>query len=169
MYVYILLCMGVSLPMLEMESIIINKQSHTFLSNFGNNYTRNDANRNRLCLIQYNYFKKSDSIVCDIMVILYVNYNGVCSKMILICSSVVMVTFVPVLADEDFLNDLNGTELVFQEGDTRQCVDIQILDDLFLEMEECFFVDLVSSISRVPINTTKVLIEDDEGGMLTAG
>lgn len=56
-------------------------------------------------------------------------------------------------------------ELVFQAGDERQCVEIVILDDNLLEpIPECFFVDLVSNVSSVDVNTTKIFISDDEGG-----
>lgn len=59
-------------------------------------------------------------------------------------------------------SDPGVLQLVFMPGDTRQCVQIDILDDLLLEFDEDFFVDLVLSED---VSTTRVVIEDDEGGM----
>ena len=44
------------------------------------------------------------------------------------------------------------------------CVSITILDDDLLESVECFFVDLVPDIEGLETSTTKIQINDDEGG-----
>ena len=67
---------------------------------------------------------------------------------------------------EDFVDD-SGIVLEFQPGDTIQCINITILDDAFLEFEECFYVDLVSDIAGFETSTTKIVINDDEGGVLS--
>lgn len=44
------------------------------------------------------------------------------------------------------------------------CIQIEILDDNMLESLECFYVDLVSLVEGIDTSTTKILINDDEGG-----
>lgn len=70
------------------------------------------------------------------------------------------------LADVDFNDPDVVQEVVFQAGDSRQCIEIEILDDSLFELEECFYVNLVSEIPGVEVSTTKIFIDDDEGGML---
>ena len=53
--------------------------------------------------------------------------------------------------------------LQFREGDSRMCVQIEIVDDSILEPEEYFFADLVSPIDGVETSTTRIQINDDEG------
>lgn len=66
---------------------------------------------------------------------------------------------------------MSGIYLVFQEGDTLQCVTIEIVDNELLEFDETFFVDLVADPEGpyVPVETTNITIIDDDGGMLMAG
>ena len=68
-----------------------------------------------------------------------------------------------IAADEDYV-DQSGQVLQFEAGDSRMCTLISILDDNLLESAECFFLDLVSNIDGIPISSTKVQINDDEGG-----
>ena len=62
---------GISYPFSYIKNnYMINRQSHTFSSNLGNNCTRNKENHTRLRLVQFYYclvqlFPKSDSNVCD--------------------------------------------------------------------------------------------------------
>lgn len=53
-------------------------------------------------------------------------------------------------------------ELMFSPGDTRQCIQIQILNDSLLEFSEYFFVDLI--LGEVVVSTTRIVIQDDESG-----
>lgn len=53
---------------------------------------------------------------------------------------------------------------MFLPGEVRQCIQIDILDDNELELDEEFFVDLV--LGDV-ISTTKIVIEDDDGGKIS--
>ena len=43
------------------------------------------------------------------------------------------------------------------------CVQIEIVDDNFLESAEYFFADLVSPINGVETSTTRIQINDDDG------
>lgn len=65
-------------------------------------------------------------------------------------------------AGEDYV-DPGVVVLQFETGDSRMCVQIQILDDNILESAEYFFADLVSPIDGVETNTTTIQINDDEG------
>ena len=64
---------------------------------------------------------------------------------------------------------MSGIYLVFQEGDTIQCVTIEIVDNELFEPEETFFVDLVAELPIIPVETTNITIIDDDGGMPMAG
>ena len=65
-------------------------------------------------------------------------------------------------AGEDYI-DPGVVVLQFEAGDRRMCVQIEIVDDNFLESAEYFFADLVSPINGVETSTTRIQINDDEG------
>lgn len=67
------------------------------------------------------------------------------------------------LAGEDYV-DPGPAILRFEAGDSRMCVQIIILNDNILESAECFYVDLVSFVEGIETSTTKIQINDDEGG-----
>ena len=69
--------------------------------------------------------------------------------------------FVLSVSDNVDYTDPGELELVFLPGDTRQCIQIDILDDSFLEFDESFFVDLI--LGEV-VSTTRIVIQDDEDG-----
>lgn len=76
--------------------------------------------------------------------------------------SIVIIIFLSILAGEDYV-DPGDIVLQFVAGDSRICIQIEILNDNDLESVECFYVDLVPTIQGIENSTTKVQINDDEG------